>query len=135
MTTLRNATILYVDDDPDDREFLSDAIREADPHVRVVTAENGVEALEYLESVKKEADILPCVVVLDLNMPYLDGRQTFEEIRKDPALDDIFIIIFTSSENPNDKSMFRQAGAEFISKPYNINYMNRIASHMLEHCH
>jgi CheY-like chemotaxis protein len=125
-------TILYVDDDADDREFLSDAIKDVNPQVEVVLAENGLKALDYLNTVKNEH--LPCVIILDINMPYMDGRQTSSRIRSEPGLKDIPIIVFTSSANPNDKVLFNSLGIEFISKPNNISFMKSIATQMLVNC-
>ena len=71
-------TILYVDDDADDREFLSIALKQASPQTQVVLAEHGVAALNYLNETSVRQAKLPCLIILDLNMPVLDGRQTFE---------------------------------------------------------
>ncbi|MDQ3682761.1 MAG: response regulator, partial [Bacteroidota bacterium] len=59
--------VLCVDDDADDREMVSNTIFEIDPSFKVVHAENGIEAIEYL-SKAKVADDLPCLVILDINM-------------------------------------------------------------------
>ena len=126
--------ILYVDDDADDREFLCEAIKDADPEVSVVCAENGVKALEYLRELKNTDTGMPCLIVLDINMPFLDGRETFTEIKKDPALDSVPVLIFSSSEKPNDKILFNDLGVEFITKPCNLLYMNSIACRMVHIC-
>ncbi|HWJ89949.1 MAG TPA: response regulator [Flavisolibacter sp.] len=127
-------TVLYVDDDADDREFLAEAINELNPATQVVCAENGMEALDYLNGLRSHPEDLPCLVVLDINMPVLDGRQTFQKIKDDPTFDRVSIIVFTSSENPQDKAMFQKLGVEMITKPNNVSYFSRIASHMLSHC-
>ncbi|HEY0067613.1 MAG TPA: response regulator [Flavisolibacter sp.] len=132
--TQQQKTILYVDDDEDDRDILSHAMREVSPDVGVVLAEDGIRALDYLNRQKERNAQLPGLIVLDINMPYLDGRQTFEKIRSNPGLENIPIIIFTSSENPQDKALFKSQGVELITKPDNIHYMNRIVSYMVSHC-
>src|SRR5579875_1097447 len=101
-------TILYIDDDIDDRELLSDALKEANPAVEIVLAEDGLKALQYLNEAKHAQ--LPCLIVLDINMPYLDGKQTAKMIKDDAALRDIPIIAFTSSESPHDKALFHDYG-------------------------
>jgi len=126
--------ILYVDDDPDDREFLSYAFKTISPETKVVLAEDGVKALDYLNSTEAHKVGLPCLIVLDLNMPYLDGRETYQRIQTNPALQNIPTIVFTSSLNPHDKAFFNSLGIELITKPDNIAYMNKIASHMLQAC-
>jgi CheY-like chemotaxis protein len=128
----KRKTILYIDDDEDDREILVDALHNVDPGVEVIFAGNGLEALQYLRG--KKDDLLPGLIVLDINMPYLDGKETFEHIKSDPQLTDIPLVVFTSSENPNDKALFNKKGVEMITKPDNVLYMNEIASHMLCNC-
>ena len=127
-------TILYVDDDEDDRELFSKAIQSADPAINVVLAENGLKAINYLDTVGQPEKKLPCLIVLDLNMPYLDGKKTFERIKTNPGLENIPVVIFTSSQNPNDKNFFSNAGIELITKPYDFSFMHAIALRMLNHC-
>ena len=126
--------ILYVDDDADDRDLLSEAIQKVNPEIKVVLAENGLVALDYLHMAKVQHMALPCLVVLDLNMPFLDGKETFDRIKEDPELQTVRVIIFSSSEKPNDKALFNGQGIEYFSKPASFSYMNAIASHMVEAC-
>ncbi len=127
-------TILYVDDDADDREFLAEAIKGVNATVEVRFAENGLEALNLLDTIKNTPAELPCLIILDINMPYLDGRETFRRIRNHTQLQSIPIVVFTSSANPNDRALFNELGIEFITKPDNISYMNTIASRMINMC-
>lgn len=126
--------ILYVDDDADDRELLADAIHIADPAMEVKLAENGLKALEYLQTIKDTDDGLPCLIVLDLNMPFLDGKETFERIKKDTALQAVPVIVFSSSEKPQDKAMFNRLGIDYFTKPSSISYMGEIVNHMISVC-
>jgi len=130
----RNKTILYVDDDEDDRQFFSDVIKEADPEMNLVLKEDGLKAINYLDKVKHPPDDLPCLIILDLNMPYLDGRTTFQKIRTNPLFEKIPVVIFTSSQNPSDKNFFENEGIELISKPHNFSFMHNIAQRMLQYC-
>jgi len=75
------------------------------PELKVIFAEDGLHAMELLDVTKKSKH-LPCLIVLDLNMPYLNGIQTFERIKDDTELKRIPIVILTSGENPADKSFF-----------------------------
>ena len=127
--------ILYVDDDADDRDLLSEAIQKVNPDIKVVLAENGLVALDYLHKAKEEHTTLPRLVVLDLNMPFLDGKETFDRIKKDPELQAVRVIVFSSSEKPMDKALFNSQGVEYFSKPANFSYMNTIASHMVQTCY
>src|SRR5919112_921682 len=95
-------TVLCVDDDADDREVVCYTINEIDPSLQVVHAVNGVEAIEYLVKAKEDA-ALPCLVILDINMPKMDGKQTLAEIKKDKQLCELPIVIFSTSDNPIDR--------------------------------
>lgn len=127
-------TILYVDDDEDDRDLFAEVMKEESPNVKLVFAENGLKAIEYLQSTGQPQKDLPCLIVLDLNMPYLDGKKTYEKIKINPALKKIPVVIFTSSNNPNDKNFFEQAGIELITKPFDFIFMHGIAQRLLAHC-
>lgn len=127
-------TILYVDDDADDREFLAEAIHDLNPQANVVLAEDGLKALDYLRNSVQNRDGLPCVIILDINMPYLNGVEVFDKIRQEKELAHLPIVMFSSSENPNDKALFRSRGVELISKPDNIEFLHGIASRMLSVC-
>ena len=126
--------ILYVDDDADDREILTEAIKDADPQVDVVLAENGQEALDYLNSIKDKEAKLPCLIVLDLNMPFLDGKETFIKIKQDLSLKKVPIIVYTSSSKPLDAEFFSGYNAEFITKPIDFVVIKQIANRMVHKC-
>ena len=121
-------SILFVDDDEDDIEIFSDALRNLDPGVEITVAENGLRALDLLNNKR------PCLIVLDLNMPFLDGKQTFEKIKANPRLEDVPIMIFTSSINPADRTMFDKLGISFITKPDTVAGIDHAVAAMLDHC-
>lgn len=121
-------TILFVDDDEDDIEIFSDAFRNLDPAVEITVAENGLKALELLN------DKQPCLIILDLNMPCLDGKQTFQKIKSNPQFKKVPVIIFSSSANPADKKMFDEFGISFITKPHTVAGIDHAVATMLGHC-
>jgi CheY-like chemotaxis protein len=131
--SLKGKTILHIDDDADDRELLRDIMQMIAPELKITFAENGLLALEILNKTK-ETKSLPCLIVLDLNMPYLDGRQTFERIKADPQLRSIPLIIFSSGASPYDKSLFNKEGIAYFSKPVDLSVLEDIASHMANLC-
>ena len=126
-------TILCVDDDSDDRLFLSEAIKQIDPSMMVVEAENGVEALDYLSRAIQKKQ-LPCLIVLDINMPLLDGKQTLEKIRTEMGLMTLPVVVFTSSENPNDKAHFQKKGVEMVTKPMDNTHLEKLVKNFLLYC-
>lgn len=128
-----NKTILFVDDDADDRDVLADVLQHVSPGVNAVFAENGLKAIEYLSNVE-DASKLPCLIVLDLNMPFLDGKETFKKIRNELKLGSLPVIIFTSSQSPTDQQLFHSLGVEFITKPHDFNRLNKVVGHMVSVC-
>jgi CheY-like chemotaxis protein len=127
-------TILYVDDDADDRDIFSQAVKGVSPEVNVVFAENGVQALDYLQATLNSDARLPCLMVLDINMPVLDGKETYQRVQKDERLQSLPVIVFTSSQRPADKQLFNSMGVELIVKPSDMVYMNSLANRFVGFC-
>jgi CheY-like chemotaxis protein len=128
----KSKTILLVEDDLDDREFLLDAIRKVNADVQIEFAGNGFEALQFLTENRRNQLPQPGLIVLDLNLPFLNGRETFVKLREDAQFSKVPVIIFTSSLNPNDRDFFTRYGVEYITKPYDFGLMKGIVQRMLE---
>ena len=88
-------TVLLVEDNPDDVELTREAFADARVRLELHVAQDGVEALEFL---KNENNPRPELIMLDLNMPRKDGRETLDEIKKDPKLRRIPVLVLTTSE-------------------------------------
>lgn len=115
-------TILMADDDEDDRLLARDALAEAHVLNNFHCVEDGVELLSYLrhEGVYADAERYPSpsLILLDLNMPRLDGREALSEIKSDPKLRGIPVIILTTSRAGEDMmSVYDLGAASFITKP------------------
>ena len=133
MKAVKNTTILYMDDDRDDVDFLEEAIRSLDPCFELLHASNGEEGLKKLDALK-QIDALPCLIVLDVNMPRLCGRATFRRLREDAGLSQIPVVIFSTSDSENDKAHFRAQSVEYITKPVEFNLFVEAAKRLLNHC-
>jgi CheY-like chemotaxis protein len=109
--------ILYVDDDSDDCIFLLESFAATTTDTDLVCASGGEEAINYLNSIQEQE--LPSLIILDLNMPKWDGRQTLNYIKSKPQLADIPVVILSTSENKMDKEVCRRLGAaSYLQKPY-----------------
>src|SRR5690606_24129341 len=117
----------------DDAELLSSAIMDVETGIQVVKAENGSDALKYLRRAKTEGQ-LPCLIVLDINMPVLDGRETLQKIRQDISFRHVPVIVYTSSSSPNDRNFFNRFGIDMITKPASISKLPNIAERLLSFC-
>jgi CheY-like chemotaxis protein len=115
-------TILMADDDADDRQLAREALQESRLGNDLRFAENGIELLDYLHRRGKFAPPAdaprPGLILLDLNMPKKDGREALAEIKADPALRRIPVVIMTTSKAEEDILRSYDLGANsFISKP------------------
>ncbi|MCK5124620.1 MAG: response regulator [candidate division Zixibacteria bacterium] len=115
-------TILIADDDPDDRMMIQDAFDENKLANNLVFVENGEELLDYLFNRGDYTDQLkyqpPGLVLLDLNMPKLDGREALKEIKSNASLSQIPVIILTTSQAEEDICSSYSLGVNsFITKP------------------
>lgn len=129
----RSYTILYVDDDKDDLAVISDAFEKYTEHLRIVHAHNGFEALQVLKLMKNQSS-LPCLIILDINMPIMDGKQALVEIKKNPDFKKIPVVIFSTSDKPSDRQFAQGLGADYITKPTKYLEMEALVSQFVQKC-
>jgi CheY-like chemotaxis protein len=125
--------ILFVDDDPDDLEFYGESMKVVDPGLQVAEARSGMKALEYLEQMKQQ-NALPSLIILDINMPVMSGKETLVHIRQDEELSSIPVVIFSTASNPNEKHFFEGHEVEFFTKPCTLAEMQQVAKKLLSYC-
>lgn len=117
--------VYIVDDDADDLEILQEALVQNSYKGPVRTALNGQELMDFLR--KKEDSAKPDVIVLDLNMPLKNGFQVLEEIKEQPELNPIPVIILTASTNKIDEVRCFELGCSFyFRKPHTMPDYNPI---------
>ena len=116
---LRSKEVLLVEDSPGDARLTQEAFRDANRSVRFHVASDGVEAMAFLrhEGAHRNAP-RPDLILLDLNLPKMDGREVLAQIKQDPSLKTIPTIILTTSDAEADivKSYQLQANS-YVSKP------------------
>src|ERR1700691_3684812 len=115
-------TIVLADDDPDDRKLTQDAFTENRLANQFHTVEDGEELMEYLHRRGKyeslRGDALPGLILLDLNMPRKDGREALKEIKADPELRRIPIVVLTTSKAEEDIVRTYDLGVNsYVTKP------------------
>jgi CheY-like chemotaxis protein len=122
MEPRRAVTILMADDDPDDREFALTAMQESRLVNELRFVEDGEELMQYLRREGRFRDAResprPGLILLDLNMPRKDGREALREIKADPVLKSIPVVVLTTSKAEEDILRSYGLGANcFITKP------------------
>ncbi len=117
----RAITILIADDDPDDRLLTKEALEENRLANDLHFVENGEELIDYLRQQGKYSPTTaprPGLILLDLNMPKLDGREALKILKEDPALKKIPVVVLTTSEAEEDILKSYDLGVNsFITKP------------------
>lgn len=110
-----NKPILLVDDDQVDVMTVTRALKDIHVTNPVAVMENGEEALNYLRSPKNKK---PCIILLDLNMPVMNGIEFLEMVKQDNRLKSIPVVVLTTSEEEQDKvSSFNLGVAGYMAKP------------------
>lgn len=108
--------ILWADDDMDDLMLMRHVLQDIGRSYEIAEVGNGQEALEYLETAKQKGR-LPSLIILDMNMPVLSGKEALGFIKKDETLKNIPLVFFTTSSSELDKMYCRRFGVEMITKP------------------
>lgn len=121
MGRVTGLTLLLADDDPDDRMMALEAFEESRLANNIVTVEDGQELLDYLYCAGRYAGTTPtrpAIILLDLNMPRVDGREALGRIKSDPDLRRIPVVVLTTSKAEEDVVRAYDLGVNsFITKP------------------
>lgn len=125
--------ILLVDDDEDDSLMLTRALQATGSTYGIQIAKNGAVALERLKEMKQEG-ILPSLIVMDINMPKMDGKQTIDALQQNEDFAEVPIVIFSTSSSAVDKLFFQKKNVAMISKPFENNIFNKVALQLLSYC-
>lgn len=125
MSALQNPShsVFVADDDEDDLYLLGLSFRQTTPSCRLEIATNGVALLNLL----KQSSSHPCLIILDLNMPYMDGFSVLQTLRMNPDYDQVPIVVLTTSRDEDDRQRAYMLGANaFITKPTDLATLNQI---------
>ncbi|HZF66303.1 MAG TPA: response regulator [Chitinophagaceae bacterium] len=126
--------ILCVDDDEDDLSMLREALNREGDTYHIIVAFDGVHALELLQQIKQSHQQLPCLVILDINMPRMDGRETLSALQRDSELSTIPVVLYSTSSSVSDVSFSTTNKVKLIKKPATVTGIHMAASQMLEYC-
>ncbi|HEU4634129.1 MAG TPA: response regulator [Flavisolibacter sp.] len=124
-------TCFLIDNDEEDQEIFSMALREADPAVQCTFVNNGPAALEKFAT---EPSFIPSVIFVDMNMPLMSGAQCLEEIKKLPHLRKVPVYMYSTAADPLAVAAVKELGAQdFIVKPASFKELTEILSRILHH--
>jgi len=125
--------ILCVEDDEDDIALIEETVNEIDSSLRIVAKPNGKEALMFLHR-QKEQHYLPCLILLDFNMPVMNGKDVLDSIMKDDVFKQIHVIVFTTSSSLRERLICESYGVEIVTKPNRIAEFKRVLNHLVVRC-
>ena len=112
--------VLMADDDPDDCSLAQEAFRDAALPNPLRFVDDGEKLLDYLNDCRNSADkgCMPALILLDLNMPRMDGRETLHAIKREPNFRSIPVVVWTTSQAAEDAENARAAGCDgYLTKP------------------
>jgi CheY-like chemotaxis protein len=121
MSRENRALVLLVEDNPADVNLVREALSEAkvDCELRVVC--NGASALELIEQIERDEAQCPDLILLDLNLPRLDGEEVLKQLRSGGKCDSVKVLVATSSSAPGDRQRAIEMGAtDYFTKPSNL---------------
>lgn len=129
----RSYTILYIDDDHDDLHLISEAFLKYTDKLLVVSASNGRDGFHALEQMKQKGS-LPCLIIMDINMPVMNGLETLVKIKNTKEFRHIPVVIFSTSANHTDEEFARKWGADYMMKPSNYLHLENLTKEFVSKC-
>ena len=108
--------ILYADDDKDDREFFSEAVRSINHTYKLIEARDGRDAIQIVY----QSDQIPDVIFLDINMPLLDGFETLVELKKNSRLRITKFVMYSTAIKTQLPERYKNLGVSYLKKSFTM---------------
>ncbi len=120
--------ILLVEDDPGDVDLFREVLKEVNLRIHLATVEDGENAMLYLRRKPPyERVVRPQMIFLDLNLPRKDGREVLQEIKDDPTLLEIPVVVLSTSDAESDiRKSYRYGANCFLTKPVGLDAFSRM---------
>jgi len=129
MTEKKTLHILLADDDEDDRMIFSDIVQQIEDTIQLHTVSDGQQLIRWLTANESP---LPDVIFLDLNMPNKNGKACLKEIKANPAISHLPVIIYSTSGSEKDiREAYHQGASLYIQKPSNISGLRKTLTQVL----
>jgi CheY-like chemotaxis protein len=125
--------VLYADDDPEDVELVSEAFQVYAQNVELMTFADGIELLNFIETIDP-FHAAPCLFILDINMPRLNGKETLRRLRRIESFAEVPAVLFSTSSLPADAAFAKNFKAGFVTKPLHTNQVHMIIDKIIDHC-
>jgi CheY-like chemotaxis protein len=126
---ITNPFILYAEDDLDDFESVKEALDQISSKCELIHARNGTEAVSWLENKEHQ---FPSLIVLDLNMPVMSGKEVLYWLKENETYKNIPVMVFTTSSREEDVKLCQKHGCTFFRKPTLYRDLLHVAQVMLQ---
>ena len=126
-------TILYIDDDQDDLLIFEESVHCLYPDVALYKAQSSEAGMNILNQLESENKPFPSLIMIDMNMPKMNGRETLRLIRNNKNWQNIPIAIFTTSANLEDIEFCKKHGSACITKPMSLTDFNHVLEKLFNH--
>jgi|GraSoiStandDraft_51_1057287.scaffolds.fasta_scaffold1677586_1 CheY-like chemotaxis protein len=128
---IKDNYIVYVEDDPDDRMLLQEAF-ESNKDYSLLTLVNGFELFNYLKHT--EENKLPCAIVLDINMPVMNGIETLTILKSDNKYKNIPTVMYSTAATAETVNLCKSYNTDVITKPTKFTEIKKLFTHILKFC-
>ncbi|OJW82991.1 MAG: hypothetical protein BGO69_03690 [Bacteroidetes bacterium 46-16] len=125
--------VLYADDDPDDLHLVEHAFSDYAQTVELKTFMDGEALLRYINEYK-DAEPFPCLIIIDINMPRINGKEVLKKLRETAGYEDAPVVLFSTSTLPADMAFAKSYGAGFMTKPLHYSQIYQLVDKMIDHC-
>src|SRR6478672_7101500 len=126
-------TIFYADDDADDLAMFRQSVQDIAADYSVLEAFDGLQALEKLREMEQNG-ILPSLIILDINMPRMNGKELLKVLQNNKAFSAIPIVLFSTSSNIIDRRFSEAHQVVLITKPFGYKEQHDVAQKLLSYC-
>lgn len=115
--------IIFADDDPDDLDLITSMFKEEAPGVSILEFHNGHDLLKFLDTNNPKPDL----IVLDINMPRINGKDTLRRIRNNEEFNTVPVVLFSTTLTKEDEAFCKSLNASWIHKPVHFREMKEVA--------
>ena len=130
---MKSRYVIFADDDADDLELITGFFKQYNQDIHVLEFRDGKEVLKFLDDFALNA-CPPLLIVLDINMPRLNGKETLAAIRKHSRYRNVPVVLYTTSNSQADQAFCREQNASWVSKSPSIDGVRQTARILAEFC-
>ena len=130
---MKSRYVIFADDDADDLELITGFFKQFNRDINVLEFKDGKEVLRFLDDFALNAST-PLLIILDINMPRMNGKETLMAIRNHPNYQHIPVMLYSTSNDSRDKPFCQKFNASWVNKPSDVEGVKQIARIIADFC-